>query len=105
MRGQTLLGGQLYLFVLAGNFGVEVFDRGRQIAGQHFTAVVIEGHHGGAVGIHAAAKQPVFDDAEGMGHHGYLQAVFGDVFRLDVAHQGPAVDEFHAGEIGEKVAG
>ena len=80
-------------------------DHAGQIAGQHLAAVVVEGHDGGVVGIHLAIKQPVVDDAEGVGHHGDLQAVLGDVFRLNVAHQGPAVDEPHAGEVGEEVAG
>ena len=68
--------------------GLKYFDRGGQIPGQHLAAVVVEGHDGGPVCIHLSAEQAIADKTEGVGHHGDLQAVLGDVFGLDVAHQG-----------------
>ena len=58
-----------------------------------------------AIRIDLTTKKTILDKPQGVGHHGHLQAVLGDVFRLNVAHQGPAVDEPHAGEVGEEVAG
>ncbi|GAA0454711.1 hypothetical protein GCM10009412_30120 [Aeromonas salmonicida subsp. achromogenes] len=66
---------------------------------------MVERHHGGAIRIDLATKKTILDKPQGVGHHGDLQTVLGDVFRLYVAHQRPAVNEFHAGEIGKKMAG
>ena len=101
---QPLLGQFLYLLVFGGNGRIVVLDGGRQIAGQHLGGIVVEGQQRSLLGVECATKLAVFDQCQGMGHHGHLQAMFADVLFLHIAHQGPAVDKLHAGQMGEEVA-
>lgn len=55
-----------------------------------------------AFSIELTAKFTVFYRRQRMGDHRHLQTMFGDVFRTHVTHQRPAVNQLHAGEMGEK---
>lgn len=57
-----------------------------------------------AFSIELTAKFTVFYRRQRMGDHRHLQTMFGDVFRTHVTHQRPAVNQLHAGEMGEKMA-
>jgi hypothetical protein len=48
---------------------------------------VVEGEHGGPLGIELAAVEPVADDGQGMGDLGHAQAVLLDVLRVGAVHQ------------------
>lgn len=55
-----------------------------------------------AFSIELTAKFTVFYRRQRMGDHRHLQTMSGDVFCTHVTHQRPAVNQLHAGEMGEK---
>ncbi len=89
---ELLLGDFFYRLVLLGNLRVEILDRGRQIAGQHFGGVVIHRQQRNTFGIDLSVKLAVFNGGERVSDHRDLKAVFRDVLRAHVAHQRPAVN-------------
>ncbi len=55
------------------------------------------------VGIEIPFVKFIFYDREGVRDGRDLQAVLLHVFTLRAAHEGPTVDQFHTGKIGEEM--
>ena len=85
------------------NFGVEIFDGRGQISGHDFSHFVINPKRQHSFRRNPAAKICVFNDRQRMGDNCNIQRMLLDVFLLRVAHESPAFDMFHAGNIGKKV--
>ena len=64
---------------------------------------MVERQQRGARGVDAAAVQAVADRRQRVGDHRDALAVLLDALGIRVAHQGPALDELHAREIGEEM--
>ena len=101
---QALAGGFLDLAVRLADGGVEILDGAGQVADDHLAGVVVHGQQGDALGVEIAAVQTVADDGQDVGDHGDLQAVLLQILPPGVAHEAPAGDELHLGQIREEVA-
>jgi hypothetical protein len=83
---------------------VEVLDRARHVAGDDLLGVVEHRQQRGPLGIdRPPAEALVLQQRQRVGDHRHLQAVLLDVLGRRVAHEAPALDELHAGEVGEEV--
>ena len=80
-----------------------VLDGGGQIAGNYLTGIVIHGQGHDVLGVVFPVIAYVAHHGDGMGDHGGFQGVFHVVFRHGVAHQAPALNEFHAVDVGKKM--
>ena len=89
----------LILFVEAGG---EVFHGCREIAGEDFAGIVVEGEHGAVLGICPLMEDVLPDEGEGVGDHGGLEGVLGVILRDGAAHEAPAGNVFQARHVGEE---
>ena len=101
---QTVARNALHLFVGGFDVRIVVFDGRGQVAGQDLRSVVVQRRHGAAVRVGGGEVQNVpADQRQSMGQHRGHVAVLGNVFGKGVAHERPALDEAHPGDIGKKV--
>ena len=100
---QLFAGKRLHLVIGALDLAAVVLDGRGQIAGQDLGAVVVEGDGGVLFGIAGDLQHVPPDDAEGMGDDCHLMAVLLDILGQGIAHEAPAADIAHAGQIGKKV--
>ena len=100
---QQLVGGELLHFpVGVPDVGVVVLDGGGQVAGEDLRRVVVKGRGGGQTGVGVAAEHVPPDHGQGVGQHRHHVGVLLNVLLKGVAHQPPAVDVPHPGEVGEE---
>ena len=64
--------------------------------------VVVKGRCGGQTGVGVAAEHVPPDHGQGVGQHRHHVGVLLNVLLKGVAHQPPAVDVPHPGEVGEE---
>ena len=75
---------------------IKVFDGRGQVARVDLGNIVEEGQKRCLPFIIVFSEDPVSHNRKTMGNNGHLRGVFGKVFRLDIAHQPPALDIFLA---------
>lgn len=89
----------LILFVEAWG---EVLHGCREIAGEDFAGIVVEGEHGAVLGICRLMEDVLPDEGEGVGNHGGLESVLGVILRDGAAHEAPAGNVFQARHVGKE---
>lgn len=89
----------LILFVEAGG---EVFHGCREVAGEDFAGIMVEGEHGAVLGICPLMEDVLPDEGEGVGDHGGLEGVLGVILWDGTAHEAPASDVFQTRHVGKE---
>ena len=105
-HGHQPLGGVgLHRLVSGLDGGIGVLHRGGKVPCENLRRVVVEGHGGHPARVHRSPKLVPPDDRQGVGQHGHHVGVLLDIFLHGVAHQAPADNIAHAGDVGEKRMG
>lgn len=101
-REEFLPGLGLDLLILFVEARGEVFHGCREVAGEDFTGIVVEGEHGAVLGICRLMEDVLPDEGEGVGDHGSLESVLGVILGDGAAHETPAGDVFQARHVGKE---
>ena len=101
-REEFLPGFCLDFLILFVETGGEVFHGCREVAGEDFAGIVVEGEHGAVFGICPLMEDVLPDEGEGMSDHGGLEGVLGVILGDSAAHEAPAGDVFQARHVGEE---
>lgn len=101
-REEFLPGFCLDLLILFMEAGGEVFHRCREVAGEDFAGIMVEGEHGAVLGICPLMEDVLPDEGEGVGDHGGLESVLGVILGDGTAHETPAGDVFQARHVGKE---
>lgn len=101
-REEFLPGFCLDLLILFVEAGSEVFHRCREVTGEDFAGIVVEGEHGAVLGICRLMEDVLPDEGEGVGDHGGLESVLGVILGDGAAHKAPAGDVFQARHVGKE---
>ena len=80
-----------------------VLDGCGQITGENLAAIVIEGGSGTLVRITGHVEYIPADDAQRMGQHCNHVAVLLNILGQRIAHQAPALDIAHTGNVRKKI--
>lgn len=101
-REEFLPGFCLDLLILLMEAGSEVFHRCREVTGEDFAGIVVEGEHGAVLRICRLMEDVLPDEGKGMGDHGGLESVLGVILGDGAAHEAPAGDVFQARHVGKE---
>lgn len=101
-RKEFLPGFCLDLLILFVEAGGEVFHGCREVAGEDFAGIVVEGEHGAVLGICPLMEDVLPDEGEGVGDHGGLEGVLGVILGDGAAHETPAGDVFQTRHVGKE---
>ena len=82
--------------------GGEIFHGCREVAGEDFAGIVVEGEHGAVLGICPLMEDVLPDEGEGVGDHGSLEGMLGVILRDGAAHEAPAGDVFQTRHVGKE---
>ena len=80
-----------------------MLDGGGHVPGDHLRGIVVHSQGHDEIGVIGAIVAPAADEGNAVGDHGGLPCMFQIVFRKGIAHQAPALNEAHPGNICEKM--